>query len=340
MRILSLALCAAAIVCVAAQAAPEQQQQQAAFDVVGNQDNYAWAASASPEELALRADQLAAYSSEISFRTELLHSLGRDFVAAAGIDCSGIKNTLAALLDGITISAKVVTPIPLIGSAFQFTVTQLERLENLVMNVSSSTLGFVTGLDFAFPSLKTVLSTIQFIPLPLDVTSIVKSIADTKPIISTAVPCIAITQGHCAPTADLYRLLANDASTKAPVLPENASEEWKRITAGASSVLELSKNAIAKLNDGLLSTRPIFTADLLSQYRDEYLRVAETDEVKTYAQSYLGAIVGVSNALEACLRVAADPAVAAQELQQDLDVQARFEDKNDEDEEDYEDEDQ
>ncbi|KAF9340256.1 hypothetical protein BGZ91_002880 [Linnemannia elongata] len=254
----------------------------AEFDVVGIQDNYAWAATATPEELALRADEVAELASEISFRAELLDSLNREFQAE--------------------------------------------------------------GLDFAFSALKTILATIKYIPLPFDISPIIKAIDSAKPIIRTAVRCVlggsklAITQGHCAPTADMYRLFIADATTNAPTVPDSASEEWKRIAAGASSVLQLSKNAIAKSNEELLNIRPIFAADLLNQYRDEYLRVAETDDAKIYAQTYLGAIVGTSNALEACLRVAADPAIAAEELQQELNAQARFEDENDEGDEDEKDE--
>ncbi|KAF9138360.1 hypothetical protein BGX30_009255 [Mortierella sp. GBA39] len=342
MRILSLALCAAAIACVAAQVAPEQQQQQqqqqAEFDVVGIQDSYAWAVTATPEELALKADELAELAAEISFRAELLDSLNRDF-QAEGLDCNAYKLAIDAVLTGITQAAKSITNTPFVGTAFQFLVQQLERLKDLVGNVTTDSSGIVAGPDFAFSSLKTILATIKYIPLPFDISPIVKVIESAKPIIRTAVQCalggskLAITQGHCAPTADMYRLFVADA-TNAPTVPDTASDEWKRIAAGVSSVLQLSKNAIAQSNEALLNTRPIFAADLLSQYRDEYLRVAETDDAKIYAQTYLGAIVGASNALEACLRVAADPAVAAEELQQELNAQARFEDDNDEGDED------
>ncbi|KAK3843956.1 MAG: hypothetical protein J3R72DRAFT_439470, partial [Linnemannia gamsii] len=342
MKLLSLALCAAAITCVAAQAAPEQQQQQAAFDVVGNQDNYAWAASSSPEELALKTDQLAASTSEIIFRAELIDSLNRDYeaaAAAAGIDCSDIRNTISKLLDGIIASSTLVlTNLPLIGTVFASIIAQLVHLREEVTEITTDTAKLAAGIDTAFSALKAVLVIIPLTPTPTEVSTAIKAILDAESAIYTVVKCavggskIAITQAYCAPTADLYRLLVEDASSKAPSLPDTASEEWKRIAAGTSSVLELSKNAIAKSNEGLLSTRPIFVADLMNQYRDEYLRVAETDDAKIYAQSYLVAIVGISNALEACLRVAADPAVAAQELEQDFNSQARFEDENDEDE--------
>ncbi|KAG9070760.1 hypothetical protein KI688_008300 [Linnemannia hyalina] len=339
MRILSLALCAAAIACVAAQVAPEQQQQQAEFDVVGIQDNYAWAVAATPEELALKADELAELAAEISFRAELLDSLNRDF-QAEGLDCIAYKLAIDAVLTGTIQAAKSVTNIPFVGTAFQFLVQQLERLKDLVGKVTTDSSGIVAGLDFTFSTLKTILATIEYIPLPFDISPIVKVIESAKPIIRTAVQCVlggsklAITQGHCAPTADMYRLFVTDATTNAPTVPDTASDEWKRIAAGVSSVLQLSKNAIAQSNEALLNTRPIFAADLLNQYRDEYLRVAENDDAKIYAQTYLGAIVGASNALEACLRVAADPAVAAEELQQELNAQARFEDDNDENDED------
>ncbi|KAG0064484.1 hypothetical protein BGZ90_002189 [Linnemannia elongata] len=345
MRILSLALCAFAIACVAAQVAPEQQQQQqqAEFDVVGIQDNYAWAATATPEELALRADEVAELASEISFRAELLDSLNREF-QAEGLECAAYKLAIDAVLNGIIQAAKSITTIPFVGTVFQFLVQQLERLKGLVGHITTDSRGIVAGLDFAFSALKTILATIKYIPLPFDISPIIKAIDSAKPIIRTAVRCVlggsklAITQGHCAPTADMYRLFIADATTNAPTVPDSASEEWKRIAAGASSVLQLSKNAIAKSNEELLNIRPIFAADLLNQYRDEYLRVAETDDAKIYAQTYLGAIVGTSNALEACLRVAADPAIAAEELQQELNAQARFEDENDEGDEDEKDE--
>lgn len=315
----------------------------AEFDVVDIQDNYAWAATATPQELALKADELAELAAEISFRAELLDSLNREF-QAEGLECASYKFALEDVLNGIIQAAKSVTTIPFVGTVFQFLVQQLGRLEGLVGHVTTDSSGIVAGLDFALSSLKTILATIKYIPLPFYISPIVKATATTKPIIRTAVWCVlggsklAITQGHCAPTADMYRLFIADATTNAPPVPDTASEEWKRIAAGVSSVLQLSKNAIAQSNEALLNTRPIFAADLLNQYRDEYLRVAETDDAKIYAQTYLGAIVGASNALEACLRVAADPAVAAEELQQELNAQARFEDENDEGDEDEEDE--
>lgn len=316
----------------------------AEFDVIGIQDNNAWAATATSEEPALKADELAELAAEISFRAELLDSLNREF-QAEDLECVAYKAALDALLNGVIEAAKSITTIPFVGTAFKFLVQQLERLKGLVGHVTTDSRGIVAGLDFAFSSLKTILASFKYIPLPFDISPIVKAIESTKPIIRTAVRCVlggsklAITQGHCAPTADMYRLFIADATTNAPIVPDTASEDWKRIAAGVSSVLQLSKNAIAQSNEALLNTRPIFAADLLNQYRDEYLRVAETDDAKIYAQTYLGAIVGASNALEACLRVAADPAVAAEELHQELNAQARFEDENDEgdDEEDEED---
>ncbi|KAG0287101.1 hypothetical protein BGZ96_008914 [Linnemannia gamsii] len=345
MRILSITLCAAAIACVAAQVAPEQQQQQdqATFGVVGIQDNYAWAATATPEELALKADELAELVTEISFRAELLDSLNREF-GATGLECIAIKLAIDTVLNGIIEAVKSATDNSFLKTVSQLLIDGLEKLKGLVGNVTTDSTGFVNGLDFAFSALEAILNAIRTVPLPFDISPLLKAIESTKPIIRTAVQCVLggsklfITQGHCIPTADMYRHFVDDATSNAPVVPDTATEEWKRIAAGTSSALQLSKNAIAQSNEALLSTHPIFAADLLNQYRDEYLRVAENDEAKIYAQTYLGAIVGASNALEACLRVAADPAVAAQELQQELNAQARFEDENDEDEDEDEDE--
>lgn len=309
----------------------------ATFDVVGIQDNYAWAATATPEELALKADELAELVTEISFRAELLDSLNREF-EATGLECTAIKIAIDTVLNGIIEAVKSVTDIPFLKTLFQLFTGALEKLKGLVGNVTTDSTGYINGLDFAFSALETILEAIKPVPLPFDISAVLKVIESTKPIIRTGVQCVLggskllITQGHCIPTADMYRLFVDDATSNAPVVPDTANEEWNRIAAGTSSALQLSKNAIAQSNEALLSTHPIFAADLLSQYRNEYLRVAENDEAKIYAQTYLGAIVGASNALEACLRVAADPAVAAEELQQELDAQARFEDENDEDE--------
>ncbi|KAF9926324.1 hypothetical protein FBU30_004091 [Linnemannia zychae] len=335
MRILSFTFCAVVITCITVQATPvkqQDQQQQAAFDVPGIQNNYAWTEAPTPEELALKADQSAELISELSFRAAILDSLNREF-QATGMDCESVKASVSTLIDGIIASTKSID-LPIVKTTSQFCITQLGLLKEMLLDPTDST-GLVTGLDATFSQLNTIFTVLQFVPLPLSVAPIINIIKEVMPVIRSAVQCsldkskLVITQGHCAPIADYYRLLVNDASNQ-PITPENASKEWKRTAAGTSLVLELSKNAIAKSNDELLSVRPIFPNDLISQYRDEYLRVADAEEARIYAQTYLGTIFGISNALEACLRVAADPAIAAQELQQDLDAQARFEDEYDE----------
>lgn len=61
-------------------------------------------------------------------------------------------------------------------------------------------------------------------------------------------------------------------------------------------------------------------ADVLDQYREEVNRLGTTDDVKNYAQLRLSSVVASSNALEACLRIAANTDVAVDELDEDLDA--------------------
>jgi hypothetical protein len=109
----------------------------------------------------------------------------------------------------------------------------------------------------------------------------------------------------------------------------------------ASSSLTLldlmSKTSIAKTNEALLATRPIFAGDLIQEYRAELMRLAPTDDIRNYAEISLGLIVGYSNSLEACLRVAADPVGAFDEVDEELEAEME-EDEEEENENDKADE--
>ncbi|KAF9575883.1 hypothetical protein EC968_001266 [Mortierella alpina] len=119
---------------------------------------------------------------------------------------------------------------------------------------------------------------------------------------------VAVTPAQCSAIADLYRILLKGAIQQCPVVPESASEDLKRVLTGSLSVLGLmDSSSIAVNNEALLDARPIFSAGLLDQYRREVLNLAEneSEKIKAFAQTDLAMAVSISNALEACLRVAA-----------------------------------
>ncbi|KAG0029827.1 hypothetical protein BGZ82_007711 [Podila clonocystis] len=123
----------------------------------------------------------------------------------------------------------------------------------------------------------------------------------------------------CSVYADVYRGVVDEVASKPIEVPSDASEELKRALSGAHSVVDLSKSSVATANEDLLTTRPIFMANVLDQYREEVNRLATSDDIKNYAQLKLSSVVASSNALEACLRIAADPEAAAEELDEEID---------------------
>ncbi|KAK3843014.1 MAG: hypothetical protein J3R72DRAFT_420569 [Linnemannia gamsii] len=152
---------------------------------------------------------------------------------------------------------------------------------------------------------------------------------------------LAIEPSSCYALADIYRGVTEDAAGSSPALnlPIDAPENLRRLAGGSLTILDmLSKNSIAATNEDLLSSRPIFAADILDQYRIELIRVTMDEEIKGYAVAALGTVVGVSNSLEACLRVAADPIAAIDELNDELEAQAFYDDEEEDEDEEDEDE--
>ncbi|GJJ69736.1 hypothetical protein EMPS_02084 [Entomortierella parvispora] len=124
----------------------------------------------------------------------------------------------------------------------------------------------------------------------------------------------------CGFLADLYRGTVDEVASKPFELPADAPENLERAVSGAQAVVNLSKASIPASNDDLLKTRSFFVADILDQYREEVNRLGTTDDVKNYAQLSLSSVVASSNALEACLRIAANTDVAVEELNEELDA--------------------
>ncbi|KAF9332547.1 hypothetical protein BG006_004591 [Podila minutissima] len=348
MKILSVSLGLAAVACVAAQA------EQAAIDPLAPtnaQAVYTYGAETTDDAAEMSPDDFAYAVSELRFRSHFLTRFeesqkapSKEF-AADSLECFTITSAIKLALDAARTAIKPIFadlgPIgTLLDSVFSMTekaITNLEDLKNLAVS-----------LNFAILSIQTILGAVESVP---HIGTIAVPLKDLLDQVEKIVTCLfsgdinnfvqAIT---CNNIADLYRVAVAEAAKTSPALklPESASADLRRLAAGSLSVLDLmGKNAIATTNEALLATRPIFAADLLNQFREELLR-AEASDIKMYAGRDLSAAVGISNALEACLRVAADPVAAIDDLNEKLDAADADEegdideDNEDEDEDEHE----
>ncbi|KAG9327679.1 hypothetical protein KVV02_006383 [Mortierella alpina] len=346
MRILSISLGLAAVAYVAAQAADP-------LAPVDAQSNFAMSAGG-PDDLAFRAEEASMSISELSFRAEFLSMFDKqiDFNADTA-NCEGakliIKNAVKTVQGAVTFISNTVPIVAPIAVFLKNTLAQLNNVVDGALELSNG--AAVIAITIAF---KAAIAALTPFSLPVSPLAPIFSplIETLKSIESTALDLIRCATGatkieiqaaHCNSLADLYRLVVDDSTKTSGALglSAEASEELKRLTAGSAAVLELmGKNSIAANNEALLSTRPIFAADVLDQYRIELLRATDAAEnVKIYAETSLGVVVGISNALEACLRIAADPAGAIDDLNDELEAQARFDDMDDEDDEEVDEED-
>ncbi|KAF9165711.1 hypothetical protein DFQ26_009470 [Actinomortierella ambigua] len=137
---------------------------------------------------------------------------------------------------------------------------------------------------------------------------------------SADVAVIAFQQDICYDFADLYRNAVKTVVDNVASVPEGSSDEIKRSMAGIQATLDImATSSIASNNTDLLKVQPIFAADVLEQFRDAYVSLADKDDQKVFANTGLTLAIGASNALEACLRIAKDPEAAINDLNEDLD---------------------
>jgi hypothetical protein len=238
---------------------------------------------------------------------------------------------------------------PFVGSIVHHIQQTIGRLIDMISGVGSGSSLPAAAITFAFESLIQILKGfVSIVPLADITKPILEALTSLQGSVAIFSQCevkggkIAIEPSSCFALADIYRGVIQDAAGANPALnlPADASEDLRRLASGSLTILDLiSKYSIAATNEALLASRPIFAADILDQYRTEMIRVTTSDEIKGYAVASLGTVVGVSNALEACLRVAADPIAAIDELNEELEAQALYDDDDDDEDED-EDEDE
>ncbi|KAF9936706.1 hypothetical protein BGZ75_005438 [Mortierella antarctica] len=213
-----------------------------------------------------------------------------------------VEGSLSSLLKAVAKGATkvAVTTIKAVISALTMALTTISEVDDLKYIVKP-VLDLLSHLSLALNTMSNCLST------PLIKTGNAKNeVEQQQQQQPDAVLPVATAQ--CSAIADLYRILLKGAIQQCPVVPESASEDLKRVLTGSLSVLGLmDASSIAGDNEALLDARPIFAAGLLDQYRREVIQFAEneSEKIKAFAQMDLAMTVSISNALEACLRVAA-----------------------------------
>ncbi|KAG0084552.1 hypothetical protein BGZ93_006157 [Podila epicladia] len=351
MKILSISLGLAAVACVTAQA------EQAAIDPLAPtnaQAVYSYGAETTNGAAELSPDDFAYAVSELRFRSDFLTRFeefqtapAKEFTADS-VECfaitTAIKLALSTVRDAMKPIFASLGPIgTLLESVFGMIEKAITNLDDLKV--------VAVPLNFAILAVQTILDAVESAP---SISSIAAPLKDLVDQVQKIVTCLLSDKKNkpffeattCNNIADLYRIAVAEAAKTSPALnlPESASADLRRLAAGSLSVLDLmGKNAIATTNEALLATRPIFATDLLNQFREELLR-AESSDIKMYARRDISAVVGIANALEACLRVAADPIAAIDDLNEELEAADSDDEENydedDEDDDEYEDEDE
>ncbi|KAG0063260.1 hypothetical protein BGZ90_002737 [Linnemannia elongata] len=341
MRIACLSLGLAVIAVVAAQAADPMAAN-------GAQTTYQWAEQGGEHnDLVYQLEEAYSQISELEFRALFLSRPEQkaDVETPAAADggkfnaestCEpGLKVTQASLQE--VVKALEETPIP--------GFTPISILMNKIITAASQAVdpsnmgGAILAIDSALPMLNVMNSIFPGL-FPQAITQALKGTKEglaSMHMCSTISPA-AIEQSSCFEIADLYRSIIADVLANAPAIPADVSEDLQRYSAGAQAILQIiSKNSIAAKNEALLASRPIFAAELLDAYRIEMVRAGAKGDVQSYAVNSLSLVIGSSNALEACLRIAADPAAAVEDLNEELDALEDEDEDEDEDDEDDED---
>ncbi|KAF8925597.1 hypothetical protein BGZ47_003169 [Haplosporangium gracile] len=333
MKIFSAILCLAAAVCVAAQSAPEQGAQQSYF------------------ALAMQRDEFQDTVSEFEYRSNILAQFNVGGFGAQAVTppsstnpgeedpCKDVSNLVKTVLSGIdTLVDAVLDPLP-IPDTLKITIKKAinsvkNALEELAIgNISNVAFGAAhTALSALVEALKPATSVPVVGPL---IEKVVENITPLLKTFETVRGCnkskIAIEPAICGDLAGIYRTGVKAAAQSFPSANEASNKELQNLISAAVSILGLmDQSSIASSNDALLTTRPIFSTSLLDQYREEIVQKADSDTLKQFVQADLAVLISISNALEACLHIAADPGVAAYELAEEYEAFAEDDEYDDE----------
>ncbi|KAF9284925.1 hypothetical protein BGZ88_009736 [Linnemannia elongata] len=342
MKIFSVILCLAAAVCVAAQSVPEQGDQQSYFALALNREDPQDTVS----EFEYRGDILAQFNIG-GFEVQPVVSPPSTEHEETGDPCKDVPNLAKTVLPGIdTFVDGVLGPLPILDGTKTIIKTAIDTVKSALQKISlgdnsDEAFGAVhTALSAVISALKMVTVTPNVGPL---ISKALDGIAPFLKIFESVRGCdksrIAIEPATCGDLANIYRAGVKSATQSFPATSDANNEELKNLISAAVSILGLmDQSSIASSNDALLTTRPIFSASLLDQYRQEIMQKADSDTLKQFVQTDLAVLISISNALEACLHVAADPGAAADELAEEYEAIAEEYEAIAEDDE-YDDED-
>ncbi|KAF9977787.1 hypothetical protein BGZ73_004854 [Actinomortierella ambigua] len=337
MRILSITACLALVTVAVAQVSNGFKDPLAA---VGNSPDYQWIDSPSVDEpTAVSRQEMSDVISELEFRAAFLDklALSSDGVSKAevvvGQDAvSDILAKLSAALDTLKTIPERLGPLgPLINPIITAIQNVLTASSGATPNLST-VLGLLEVLEDLLSPLMPALRLLapEVAKILDEILTLIDQLPDpaAEAVSSKGLNVDSFQQDLCYPIADLYRSIVDAASKNAASVPEGSSDEMKRSIAGIRAVLDImAKTSIASNNADLLKTRPIFAADVLDNFREEYIRGADNSDQKLFGGVGLPLVIGSSNALEACLRVADDPTAALEDLNEELDFDD-FEDEN------------
>ncbi|KAF9914842.1 hypothetical protein FBU30_002349 [Linnemannia zychae] len=197
---------------------------------------------------------------------------------------SSLKDTLSGTISLIQETLSAGLPSPGISQADIFVVTALATL------FSSFT---------AFPIIGKAIAPLAGLLLDLQ-----RSIAKTISCFASNSYKIQIDTGSCDALTGLYRSLIEECSEMISVVPKSISPDVERLVTDLLAALDVvNKSSIYKSNVDILYTSSAFSGTLVDLYRRDLLRSTDDESLKQFAFNYLGAVVGVSSALEACLRI-------------------------------------
>ncbi|KAF9332548.1 hypothetical protein BG006_004592 [Podila minutissima] len=308
MRTLTIAICLVAVVCVAAESAPGKEE-------------HAYFALADHVGVIREAEFYGHLLSDFDPITPY-----NIVIPAAPVDltspterCKNAKGEAESMLFGLVSSLDKILGVLPIGDYIRNFIDKTAHDITRMLHEGWHSFNLV-GVRTALGTLHFLLNGIAAMPIPL--------LADIFKIMSDAVKAVlellsgelgcsfdrkevieeAMAPAQCFELADFYRGAVANTLENPPALTE-VSAEIKRLVEESATILDvMSKSSIAATNEDILTIRPIFgTAELL-QYRDELLQLSESEEIQKYAAGALSVIISSSNALKACISIAANVA--------------------------------
>jgi len=136
------------------------------LDAVRVNDNYAWALSATPQELSTKVEEVEGAITEIAFRTAFIQSMTEEDTFDIRSEGCELKDALAEQLRALTVLGDTASALPVIGVSFKFMTQEVDGLLS-ALETGDTPLGVVIqALNYAFSSLNLSIKAIQFLPFP------------------------------------------------------------------------------------------------------------------------------------------------------------------------------